>query len=165
VSSVLDSSPPQFTADEATGIAAALFGVQGSASDLGSERDQAFLLEDAGAGGVLKISNSGEDEATLDLEEAAVAHVAAVDPALPVARQLAPRATFDGHHVRLFERRRGYKGGPELDDAAVYAVAATHARLCLALRAFFHPAAGRELLWNVRATPRLRPLLGEIESP
>jgi 4-aminobutyrate aminotransferase-like enzyme/Ser/Thr protein kinase RdoA (MazF antagonist) len=165
VSSVLDSSPPQFTADEATGIAAALFGVQGSASDLGSERDQAFLLEDAGAGGVLKISNSGEDEATLDLEEAAVAHVAAVDPALPVARQLAPRATFDGHHVRLFERRRGYKGGPELDDAAVYAVAATHARLCLALRAFFHPAAGRELLWNVRATPRLRPLLEEIESP
>jgi 4-aminobutyrate aminotransferase-like enzyme/Ser/Thr protein kinase RdoA (MazF antagonist) len=165
VSSVLDSSPPQFTADEATGIAAVLFGVQGSASDLGSERDQAFLLEDAGGGGVLKISNSGEDEATLDLEEAAIAHVAAVDPDLPVARQLAPRATFDGHHVRLFERRQGYKGGPELDDAAVYAVAATHARLCLALRAFFHPAAGRELLWNVRATPRLRPLLEEIESP
>ena len=36
MSSVLDSSPPQFTADEATGIAAALFGVQGSASDLGT---------------------------------------------------------------------------------------------------------------------------------
>ena len=34
-----------------------------------------------------------------------------------------------------------------------------HARLCLALRSFFHPAAGRELLWNLRATPRLRPLL------
>jgi 4-aminobutyrate aminotransferase-like enzyme/Ser/Thr protein kinase RdoA (MazF antagonist) len=165
VSSVLDSAPPRFTDDEAAGIAAQLFGVRAGASDLGSERDQAFLLEDGGAGAVLKISNSGEDAATLDLEESAIAHVAAVDPDLPIARQLAPRATFDGHHVRLFERRRGYKGGPELDDSAVYAVAATHARLCLALRGFFHPAAGRELLWNVHAAPRLRPLLDEIETP
>jgi 4-aminobutyrate aminotransferase-like enzyme/Ser/Thr protein kinase RdoA (MazF antagonist) len=165
MNSVLDSSPPRFTADEAAGIAADLFGLQGSASNLGSERDQAFLLENGEIDGVLKISNSGEDTAALDFEEAAIAHVVAVDPDLPVARQLAPRATFDGHHVRLFERRHGYKGGPELDDAAVYAVAAAHARLCLALRSFFHPAAGRELLWNLHATPRLRPLLDEIEVP
>ncbi|HET7353887.1 MAG TPA: aminotransferase class III-fold pyridoxal phosphate-dependent enzyme [Gaiellaceae bacterium] len=165
MSSVLDSSPPRFTADEAAGIAADLFGLRGSASNLGSERDQAFLLENGEFDGVLKISNSGEDTAALDLEEAAIAHVAAVDPDLPVARQLAPRATFDGHHVRLFERRRGFKGGPELDDSAVYAVSAVHAGLCLALRGFFHPAAGRELLWNLHATPRLRPLLDEIEVP
>ena len=165
MSSVLDSSPPRFTAGEAAEIAAELFGVHGSASELGSERDQAFLLEDGGAGRVLKVSNSGEDTATLDFEEAVIAHVAAVDPDLPMARQLAPRATFDGHHVRLFERRRGYKGGPELDAAAVYGIAAAHARLCLALRAFFHPAAGRELLWDIHATPRLRPLLAEIEIP
>ena len=165
MSSVLDSSPPRFTAGEAAEIAAELFGVHGSASELGSERDQAFLLEDGGAGRVLKVSNSGEDTATLDFEEAVIAHVGAVDPDLPIARQLAPRATFDGHHVRLFERRRGYKGGPELDAAAVYGIAAAHARLCLALRAFFHPAAGRELLWDIHATPRLRPLLAEIEIP
>jgi 4-aminobutyrate aminotransferase-like enzyme/Ser/Thr protein kinase RdoA (MazF antagonist) len=165
VSSVLESAPPRFTADEAARIAADLFGVQGTASGLGSERDQTFLLEDGGRGGVLKISNAGEDEAVLDLEEAAIAHVAAVDPDLPAARLLAPRATFDGHQVRLLERRHGRKGGPELDDAAVRAIAAVHARLCLALRSFFHPAAGRELLWNVRAAPRLRPLLDEIADP
>ncbi|HZC30640.1 MAG TPA: aminotransferase class III-fold pyridoxal phosphate-dependent enzyme, partial [Gaiellaceae bacterium] len=68
-------------------------------------------------------------------------------------------------HVRLFERRRGHKGGPELDDAAVYGISAAHARLCVALRAFFHPAAGRELLWDIHATPRLRPLLDEIAIP
>jgi 4-aminobutyrate aminotransferase-like enzyme/Ser/Thr protein kinase RdoA (MazF antagonist) len=150
---------------EAAAIAAELFGVHGTAADLGSERDQAFLLDDGGAGGVLKISNSGEDAATLDLEEALIAHVAAVDPGLPVARPLAPRAAFDGHQVRLFERRHGRKGGPELDDTAVQAVASVHARLCLALRSFFHPAAGRELLWDVRAAPRLRPLLEEIDDP
>jgi 4-aminobutyrate aminotransferase-like enzyme/Ser/Thr protein kinase RdoA (MazF antagonist) len=162
MTSVLEASPPRFTADEAAEIAAEVFGVHGSASDLGSERDQAFLLDDGGAGGVLKISNSGEDPAALDLEEAAIAHVAAVDPDLPVARPLAPRTVFGGHHVRLFERMRGHKGGPELSDPAVRDLAGVHARLCLALRSFFHPAAGRDLLWNVRSTPRLRPLLDDI---
>src|SRR5262249_40998372 len=141
VSSVLDSTPPRFTPDDAARIAGDLFDVHGTASTLGSERDQAFLLES----GVLKISNRSEDEAVLDLEEAAIAHVAALDPELPVARPLAPRAKVDGHQVRLFERRHGHNGGPELDDLAVRELAAVHARLCLALRSFFHPAAGREL--------------------
>ncbi len=165
MSSVLDSALPQFTADEAAQIAADVFGLHGTASALGSERDQAFLLDDGGRGGVLKISNPREDEVVLDFEEAAIAHVAAVDPELPLARSLAPRATFDGHQVRLFERRHGHKAGPELDDAAVHDLAAVHARLCLALRSFFHPAAGRELLWNLRAAPQLRPLLDEIADP
>jgi len=165
VSSVLDSAPPQFSAAEAAQIAAETFDVHGTAIPLGSERDQAFLLENDERGGILKISNGREDESVLDLEEAAIAYVAAVDPDLPVARPLAPRAVFDGHLVRLFERRHGQKGGPELGDAAVRGVAAVHARLCLALRSFFHPAAGRELLWNVRATPRLRPLLENIADP
>ena len=88
MSSVLRSAPPRFTTEEAAQIATELFGVHGTASALGSERDQAFLLES----GVLKISNATEDEDVLDLEEAAIAHVAAVDPDLPVARPLAPRA-------------------------------------------------------------------------
>jgi 4-aminobutyrate aminotransferase-like enzyme/Ser/Thr protein kinase RdoA (MazF antagonist) len=163
--SVLHSAPPRFNADEAAQIAAELFGVHAAASALGSERDQAFLLEDGASGAVLKISNASEDGAVLDLEEAAIAHVAAVDPALPVARPLRPRAAYAGHHVRLFERLQGRKGGPELDDAAVREIAATHARLCLALRSFFHPAAGRDLLWDLHAAPQLRPLLEEIPDP
>ena len=165
MSSVLESTPPQFSADEAARIAAALFGFEGTATPLGSERDQAFLLQNGRSGAVLKISNTREDETVLDLEDAAIAHAAAVDPDLPLARPLAPRATFNGHHVRLFERRNGHKAGPELDDAAVHDIAATQARLCRALRSFFHPAAGRELLWNLRATPELRPLLDGIAHP
>jgi Ser/Thr protein kinase RdoA (MazF antagonist) len=65
----------------------------------------------------------------------------------------------------MFERRYGHTGGPELDDSAVWEIAAMHARLCLALRSFFHPAAGRELLWDVHYAPRLRPLLDEIADP
>jgi 4-aminobutyrate aminotransferase-like enzyme/Ser/Thr protein kinase RdoA (MazF antagonist) len=160
--SVLETSPPAFTADDAARIAAEVYGVEGVATDLGSERDQTFLIDDGADGAVLKISNAGEDPAVLELEERAIAHVAAVDPELPVAQPLAPRRTYGGHHVRLFERRHGRKGDHAVD---VGAYAATHARLNLALRSFFHPAAGRDLLWDVAHTPRLRPLLDAIGDP
>jgi 4-aminobutyrate aminotransferase-like enzyme/Ser/Thr protein kinase RdoA (MazF antagonist) len=162
--SVLETQPPRFTADEVAGIAADVFGIRGTARDLGSERDATFLIEDGGADAVLKISNSGEDATVLDLEHEAIAHALRVDPGLPIARPLADRATFDGHYVRLFERVRGGTGGPELDERAVYDFAATHARLNLALRSFFHPAARRDLLWHLEQTPRLRPLLEAIDD-
>ena len=138
--------------------------MKGTAVDLGSERDATFLIDDGGDGAVLKISNLGEDPAVLDLEQAAIAHVLRVDPELPIARPLGERATFDGHHVRLFERLHGRTGGPSLDDRGVRAFTTTHARLNLALRSFFHPAAGRDLLWNLEHTPRLRPLLEAIDD-
>ena len=167
--SVLESPPPRFTAAEAADIAARLFGIAGEASELGSERDQTFLVDDGSGGAVLKISNAGEDAAVLDLETQAILHALRVDPGLPVARPLRGRsgyvAAVDGpdgpHHVRLFERVRGGAAlGGELDDGALRDYASTHARLTLALRGFFHPAAGRELLWDLAHTPRLRPLLG-----
>jgi len=176
---VLEAPPPQFSPSEVASIAAELYGLSGTAVDLGSERDQTFLIDDGGAGGVLKISNTGEDPAVLDLEARAILHIAGVDPELPVARPYrvpktdatgaaAYRTTADGpsgtHLVRLFERLRGRTGGAELDDAAVFAYAADHARLNIALRGFFDPTAGRELLWNLKCVSGLRPLVGSIED-
>jgi 4-aminobutyrate aminotransferase-like enzyme/Ser/Thr protein kinase RdoA (MazF antagonist) len=165
VSSVLESTPPRFSAGEVAGIAADLFGLAGEATDLGSERDQTFLVVGPGGEGVIKISNLGEDPATLELEAAAIAHVTRIDPGLPVARLLAS-AVFKGldgtHFVRLFERVHGRRGGPELPDDAVRDFGATQARLALALRGFFHPAAGRELLWDLAHAARLRPLVQAI---
>jgi|SRR5579884_733802 len=171
---VLESPPPRFSTDEAAEIAAEAFGIRGTASDLGSERDQTFLIDDGAAGAVLKISNTGEDPAVLDLETEAVLHVRRVDPELPVAQPLAGERGYvqtvvgpDGPHlVRLFERLRGDGAlGADLDDGALRDYAATHARLTLALRGFFHPAAGRRLLWDPAHTSSLRPLLGSIDDP
>jgi 4-aminobutyrate aminotransferase-like enzyme/Ser/Thr protein kinase RdoA (MazF antagonist) len=168
---VLEAPPPSFAADDVAAIAARLFGVEGAAVSLGSERDQTFLLDDGAGGGVIKISNLGEDPAVLDLETKAIMHVASVDPELPVAHPRPAlggsyRATVEGpdglHFVRLFERMHGHTGGPELDDDAVRDFASTHARLNLALRGFFHPAAGRELLWDLKQAANLRALLESI---
>jgi 4-aminobutyrate aminotransferase-like enzyme/Ser/Thr protein kinase RdoA (MazF antagonist) len=163
--SVLETQPPRFTPEEVAEIVAGVFGVRGSARDLGSERDATFLIEGDGSDAVVKISNSGEDAAVLDLEQDAIEHALRVDPGLPIARPLAARATFDGHYVRLLERLPGRAAGPGLDERAVYEFAATHARLNVALRSFFHPAARRDLLWSLEQTPRLSALLDAIDDP
>ncbi len=161
--SVLEAEPPRFAAEEAAQLAERLFGVTGSAVALGSERDQAFLIDDGReGGGVLKISNSGEDPAVLDLEREAIVHISRVDPQLPVAKPLAAMETVRGHYVRFFERLHGEGRGPELADDAVFAFAQTHAQLNLALRGFFHPAAGRYLLWDLKNAAGLRPLLESV---
>jgi 4-aminobutyrate aminotransferase-like enzyme/Ser/Thr protein kinase RdoA (MazF antagonist) len=177
MSSVLDSKPPRFGDDDIVRIAAELFGLEGTATNLGSERDQTFLVEGTTGAGVVKLSNLGEDPATLDLETEAILHVSRVDPELPVARPrvvssaagaAAYRTTVEGpegtHFVRLFERLHGGDRGPELSDAAVGDYGATHARLNLALRSFFHPGAGRELLWDLAHAAKLRPLAETIED-
>jgi 4-aminobutyrate aminotransferase-like enzyme/Ser/Thr protein kinase RdoA (MazF antagonist) len=158
MASVLESTPPRFTADDVTALAAELFRIGGAARDLGSERDQTFLVEGAG---VVKISNAAEDPANLELEAAAIEHALRADPGLPIARQLRT-ATYHGHVVRLFERMPGRHGGPSLSDGAVRAYGVTHARLARALRGFFHPAAGRELLWDLKHAAKLREHLGHL---
>lgn len=175
--SVLEAPPPRFSADEVAAIAGELFGVAGDAVDLGSERDQTFLVGSGGHGAVVKISNLAEDPAVLDLEVAAILHVLRVDPELPVARPrpaggnglASYRPTVEGpggtYFVRAFDRLEGHTGtGVELDDGALHEYGATHARLNLALRSFFHPAAGRELLWDLKHADKLRPLLGSIRD-
>ncbi|MEO8290345.1 MAG: aminotransferase class III-fold pyridoxal phosphate-dependent enzyme [Gaiellaceae bacterium] len=157
--SVLEASPPRFSAEEVATIAADLFDLHGEASDLGSERDQTFSVGE----GILKISNTGEDPAVLDLEEKALLHIERVDPELPIARQRGS-ATYQGHFVRLFERRPGRSGARDLDDDAVFDFAAVNARLTLGLRGFFHPAAGRDLLWNPGQAARLHPLVASIRE-
>src|SRR6476646_1563364 len=124
---VLEAPPPRFTADQVAVKAAALFGIEGTATDLGSERDQTFLIDDGAEGRVLKISNLGEEAPALELETEAILHIRRGDPELPVA---APQLSlsdeywpsWDGpdgpHFVRLFERLHGRHGGPELDERA-----------------------------------------------
>jgi hypothetical protein len=153
---VLEAPPPRFTGEEIAAIAAGLFGVEGVARDLGSERDQTFLVDDGAAGAVLKVSNAGEDPAALDLETAAIAHIGRADPDLRVARPrpaqgsadpadpAAFRPTVPGpdgtHFVRCFERLEGRTGSaPDLGDDALRHFGVTQARLARALRGFFHP--------------------------
>jgi 4-aminobutyrate aminotransferase-like enzyme/Ser/Thr protein kinase RdoA (MazF antagonist) len=175
-SAVLTAPPPRFTEDDAAGVARHIFGVEGSAYGLGSERDQNFRIEDAeGNSFTLKISNSGEDPDVLEMETAAILHVARVDAGLPVAR---PVPTVDGgfqtevegpdggrHLVRLLTFLDGLDvEGVELPLDAMEGIGTSVARMGRALRGFFHPAAGRALFWDLKNLPDLRPMVPHIED-
>src|SRR5215813_9048528 len=184
IDAVLQAPPPRFTPDEACKIAAEAFGIVAtSARNLGSERDQTFLLLDAEGVrlAVLKVSNPAEDAATLDMEALAAWHAAAADPGLVIARPRAVpggragsgdpgahRARWDNgpqtHWVRAYDVLDGQsRFDPRtLSDSALVAWGETTARLGLALRGFIHPNAIRRLPWDVQHAMRVRPMLDAI---
>ncbi len=85
---VLEITPPSFSDQEALSIANATYRVSASdAKNLGSERDQTFMLQDTAgqALAVMKVSNPAEDPITLDMEALGVLHIRRADPGLPVA--------------------------------------------------------------------------------
>ena len=187
---VLGAATPRLTGPEAVMVAGETFGVSATdAHDLGSERDQTFLLRgpDGAPLAVMKVSNISEDPATLDMEALAVLHAARVDPALPLAIPwLVPGADIDDaaagsdperrraavdrpggrYQVRMYDVLPGRQrvDPTELSDAAMIEWGATTARLGVALRGFFHPRAQRTMLWDVQHAPRTRALVGSIRD-
>ena len=86
---LLSTTAPDFSLEEISDLAEKLYGLTGSLSPLGSERDQNFhLITAAGQGYVIKIANSAEDPALIDLQLKALEHISRVDPDFPVPRIL-----------------------------------------------------------------------------
>ena len=172
---VLFAPRPPFTEAAAVVLAAETFGVAAAnARDLGSERDQAFLLvaDDRAPVAVMKVSNPAESTAMLDMEALVAAHIARVDPDLPVARPWsAPgaetagpagfRAMAKGCWVRMYDVMPGHGRSDPLtfDDDVLTAWGTTTARLSRATRGFFHPAGGRVMPWDVQHALAVRPMV------
>jgi 4-aminobutyrate aminotransferase-like enzyme/Ser/Thr protein kinase RdoA (MazF antagonist) len=171
-----EAKPPGLPPEAAERIAAERFGIAASARPLGSERDQNLHLRARdGREYVLELANPAEDPAVVDLETRALLHVAACDPGLPVPRVLpAETGAFsavidapDGR--RCIARLLSFLPGAPLGAAPRGAhclrdLGATLARLGHALRGFFHPAADRELPWDLKRAHRLRARVQEIEA-
>lgn len=173
---VLDAPPPQLTPDDAARIAREQFGIEAAAELLVSERDQNFRLTDAGGDAwVLKVSNAVEDRGVVEMEVAAVERIAALDPALPVpvaraSRTGAPIAEVQvngsTHLVRLLPLLPGRNAFPtDLDAATIGRIGEVVGRISLALRGFFHPAAGRRIWWDQQHIPELARRAPPIEDP
>lgn len=171
----LAAPPPDLTLEEAGQVARELFGISGSPSSLGSERDQNFRIESSAGSFVLKVSNSAEAPGTIDMQTKAMLHIAVADPELPIARvcptaEGRPWSVLERngrrHLIRLVTFLEGSELGPsDLGPAAFHELGATVAKVGRALRGFFHPAGAGALLWDVKEASRLRPLLGYIDDP
>jgi 4-aminobutyrate aminotransferase-like enzyme/Ser/Thr protein kinase RdoA (MazF antagonist) len=170
----LETPPPSFSLEEAATIAGRVFGLSCVASALDSERDQNFrLLSDDGESFLLKISNSADDTGSIEMQTLAMVHITRQAPGLPVMQ---PLASVDGgrlgevegsdgqkHLVRLFTFLPGRMAeSADLDADAVHAFGSVVARIGIALRGFFHPAGGYSILWDLKHTSGLRPLLSAV---
>ncbi|WP_439623545.1 phosphotransferase [Shinella sp.] len=175
--SLLASSGPRISPGDAADFARQFYGVDGKVRMLSSERDANFHIQlPGGEQALLKVSNSMEDRAETGMQTAALMHIAAVDPGLPVQRIHAAKdgsawvlidgPSGDRHIVRLMS----YIEGTMLSVAEPlpglhFEIGRTLARLTRALRGFFHPSSGRFLQWDIKHAGRLRPMLEAVDEP
>jgi 4-aminobutyrate aminotransferase-like enzyme/Ser/Thr protein kinase RdoA (MazF antagonist) len=173
----LETAPPELSPEAATDIARRVFGISGAAAQLDSERDLNFrIATPAGEGFVLKVSNPSDDPRVLDMQTRAMLHIGSQDPDLPVMQPLetlagdyAASVSIAGgpeHLVRMFSfLPGGIVQSAAMGQADLEGFGAMVARIGIALRGFFHPAAGYRILWDLKHSGALHQLVKYIEEP
>ena len=163
--SLLKHAPSLQVAD-AQRLVLELYGIDGTATPLVSERDQNFRIETPDASFVFKVANGLEDRGSLEAQNAAMAHVAAatgLSPRALPARSGESIQTVDGHLLRLLTWTEGITLGsmrhhstPLLRD-----LGRAVGRMGTALETFDHPAAHRAFDWDLA---RAAAVIGEHAS-
>lgn len=171
----LSPQPPEFTQQQAEKVVLDLFGLTGEMKALDSERDQNFRIQAAEGDFVLKISNADEDVSTIDLQTKALLHLAKNDPNLPVPEVVLNKKGKDHDFIiaddgkQYLVRALTYLPGEvmaelSVSDGLYQDVGAVMAKSGIALRDFFHPAAGYDLIWDLRQLPKIRPFTQYLED-
>jgi 4-aminobutyrate aminotransferase-like enzyme/Ser/Thr protein kinase RdoA (MazF antagonist) len=167
---------PAVTSGEAVALAREMFGVDGTASPLPSERDQNFLIRTGGGDRfVLKIANRTDSRALLEAQNAALAHVARSTTLCPRVipslngDEIAEKTTDAGTHlVRLFTWLPGVPMASLADQPPdlLASLGAAVAELDTALARFDHAAVHREFHWDLaRGLALVRELSPRIADP
>ena len=166
---------PQLPLDEVVDVADAHWGLQGTFTQLESERDLTFRLQTPDRTVVFRVANAEEPAEVVDLQVSALAWLAATEgnvrypmpiPALDGA-SFKEVAFADGHHhiVRVAEWIEGVPAwttnpGERFFQEAGAAIAA----MDQALTGFFHPAADQEHPWVVMNALAFRGLTHHIDD-
>ena len=167
--------PPALTPAELQTLVHSVYGLSGAVKPLVSERDQNARIEAGDTSYVLKIANAGEDPAQIDLQNAAMAHLA--QAGFTGAPQIVPTLSGDdtaaveagGQTCRM--RLVTWIEGPLLSAAPrsltqLGNLGAFMGRLSRAMQGFGHPAAFRpDFLWSLDAVGDLSAWAEDIADP
>ncbi len=170
---------PIVTDEELAQIAEGFFGLVTTLDRLPSERDLPVVATRAdGTKAILRISNADTNEEDLDFQVKALDHIHSVDPTLPIPRTARSvrgnqiEQTTTSGQVPHFVTATSFLPGDVLEDHLHLSTSALRrnlgsimARVDLALRGFFHPAAWRAHPWSIMSAPGLKPLTRHISDP
>ena len=145
----------------AQAIAEKYFGIQASAHELPSERDQNFLLTDRdGEKFVLKIANRGEKREVLEAQNAMLGHLqtrVSFCPRVLAARSGERIEVVEGQFVRVLS----YLPGRPLAKVEaqpvelLYDLGRKLGQLDKSLQGFDHPGAHRDFYWDLMKGPQI----------
>ena len=171
--SILTVSPPVVTADDASKVAANLYGWQASVETLTGERDKNYLLRTQEVGEVvLKFINPGEEAAETDLQTQVLLWLEQKHCAVVVPQAL--RNSKGGlvsdyavgeqvYKVRAYTYLNGVAvAQAQMSDALQQSFGVRAAQLVIALDGFDHAALSRVLLWDVMHLSQLRDWAVEV---
>ena len=166
-------SPPVVTIDDASKVAADLYGWKAEAIALTGERDKNYLLHTQEAGDVvLKFINPAEEAAETDLQIQVLLWLAQQNCAVVVPKALRSR-TGDlvcdytvgeqVYRVRAYTYLHGVSVAQgQMGAALQQSFGAQAAQLVRVLEGFDHPALSRVLLWDVMHLNQLRAWAEEV---
>ncbi len=173
---LLETPSPNFTVEQVQDFANKLYGLSGKLSPMEGERDQNFRVETKdGDRFVIKVANSAEVPAIIDMQLKALEHIAMVDPSLPIPKVMHSRKGLaieqiqaengTEYSVRILSYLQGdYPKNDSTTFTLHRSMGKCLAQLGLALRGFFHPEANYNLLWDIKHTSKLRQYLSYIED-
>jgi Ser/Thr protein kinase RdoA (MazF antagonist) len=171
---LMSALPPEVSVAEAEAVAQAGWGIAGAASELSGERDRNFRLRAAdGTSYVLKFANPAEEAGFRLMQIAALEHIAARDPGVPVPRIVhrpdgaveceVPHASGVVLRARLLTWLDGVPlGHARAGVTQREAFGAMSARLQYALEGFAHPGSAHEVPWDLQWAPLLRGIVHAI---
>lgn len=157
--SVLDLSAPALSTDRASTLLHERWGLTPSVlRPLPSERDYNVMVDDKH---VFKVSNEGEPRAAVEMEVIAGAHIASVAPDISVPSTLSATSgstvdtITDDNGIECLARVITRVPGTVIEGHVITAdlaeqVGGLASRASVALQGLFHPAAGRQIDWDVR---------------
>ena len=170
--------PSRASARDALNLARELYGLEGRAFPLPSEYDDNFRIEAAdGTVRVLKVMHPAREAGFVDMQCAALETIAGREPGLPVPRVMLDRAGRPWSTAVVGEGKprlvwmlsylpgRPIAGVRPITPELLREIGEALARLDLALTGFSHPAARRELKWDLARAGWIRDRLEAVRDP
>ena len=170
---LMTTQAPNVSPAEALEIADRVYGLKGTLKRLNGERDANFLIQSSGGAFVLKFINPAEDPDVIGFQTQALLHIERHGAHLPVPRVLPARSGEVEPTVLVSEQPLTLRTVSYLDGisqnlgtpsvALMHELGTSLAEINLALNDFQHPAAYRDLLWDVGHAERIRPYLDNLD--